>query len=297
MFKLGLIHNTRFNFIKVSTKRLFSSRVGPIRSPRIKSLTLGVCGFSAITGLALYNHKLIELDNKKQDISLNHSIAVDSSISPFPTALISANQTNLNTDFQLLGYGVRSVTFVNFKVYGIGLYIANDDVSKTKKILSPDYLSTFGTENHSLRELLSDPEFSAQLISKLLNENVRFAVRISPVRNTDFNHLKDGLIKSILAHPESKENKEIVSNGLEELRNVFSGYRGSVPKNHVLWLEILKQGSLSISYENPVKNELISMGQVKEPIISKLLFLQYLSGKKPLSEPLRKSCNDGFIGL
>lgn len=297
MFRSIFIRNTRAIISRASTKRFLSSRIEPNCSPRIRFLTLGLCGFSAITGLTLYNHRLIELDNKEKSISINHSIAVDSSISPFPTALICANQTNLNTDFQLLGYGVRSVTFVNFKVYGIGLYIANDDVNKVRRILGPDYLSTFGTENHSLKELLSDPDFSTQLISKLLEEKVRFAVRISPVRNTDFNHLKDGLIKSILAHSESKENKEIVSKGLEELRNVFNGYRGSVPKNHVLWLEVLKQGSLSISYENPVKNELISMGLVKEPIISKLLFLQYLSGKKPLSEPLRKSCIDGFIGL
>lgn len=299
MFRSGFIHNTRFSLSKTLTKRRFSSRVslGSSRFLSIKSIALGLCGFSAITGLAVYNHKLIELDNKKQDISLNHSISVDPSISPFPTTLIRANQTNLNTDFQLLGYGVRSVTFIGFKVYGIGLYIAKEDVNKTKKILSPDYLSTFGTENHSLNELLTDPEISTLIISELLNENVRFAVRICPVRNTDYNHLKDGLIKSILTHTESKENKEIVSNGLEELRNVFKGYRGSVPKNHVLWLEILKQGSLSISYESPIKNELTSMGEVKQPIISKLLFLQYLSGKKPLSEPLRKSCNDGFIAL
>lgn len=69
MFRSGFIHNTRFNFSKVTTKRLFSSSARPIHSLRIKSLTLGVCGFSAITGLALYNHRLIELDNKKQDIS------------------------------------------------------------------------------------------------------------------------------------------------------------------------------------------------------------------------------------
>lgn len=36
-----------------------------------------------------------------------------------------------------------------------------------------------------------------------------------------------------------------------------------------------------------------SIREVNEPIISKLLFLQYLSGKKP-SEPLRKTCTDGF---
>lgn len=299
MFKSGIIRNTRFNLSKaVSSRKLFSTGtlVSSFNFPR-RAFALGLCGIS-IAGLTIYNNGLIELEDKnKLDISINNSVAVDSSISPFPTMLISANQTNLHTNFQLLGYGVRTVTFVNFKVYGIGLYIASEDVDKTRKILSPSYLSSFGTENHSLSELLSHPEFSTEIVSKLLNENVKFAVRICPVRNTDFNHLKDGLIKSILAHPESKDNKEIVGNGLEELRNVFSGFRGSVPKNHLLWLEILQQGKLSVSYEDPVKNKLTNMGQVNEPMISKILFLQYLSGSKPLSKPLRKSCTDGIAGL
>jgi hypothetical protein len=56
------------------------------------------------------------------------------------------------------------------------------------------------------------------------------------------------LVKSILTHPESKENKEIVSNGLGEQRNVFNGYRGSVPIN-VLWLEVIQQVKIKISYK------------------------------------------------
>lgn len=36
------------------------------------------------------------------------------------------------------------------------------------------------------------------------------------------------------------------------------------------------------------------MSQENEPIISTRLFLQYLSGKKLLSEPLSKSCTDRF---
>lgn len=299
MFKYAFSH-CRHAFNRSANKRLFSSRSGFVsnRFYQRRYITLGLFGLSAITGLTIYNENSIKLEkNIKGNIPIGDSVSVDSSISAFPTNLFMANQANLDTDYQLLGYGIRSVTFVGFKVYGIAIYIATDDVSKTKKILNQNYLSTFGTENHSLTELLTIPEFSTEIISKLLEENIRFTARISPVRNTDFNHLKDGLIKSILAHPQSKELKEAVNNGLEELRDVFNGHRGSVPKDHALWISKLPQGKLKISYENPQKNLLIHMGQINEPVISKLLFLQYLSGKKPLSEPLRKSCNDGLVGL
>ncbi|RCK64464.1 Altered inheritance of mitochondria protein 18, mitochondrial [Candida viswanathii] len=77
------------------------------------------------------------------------------------------------------------------------------------------------------------PEQSAEAVGKLLDNDVEFMARISPVRNTDFNHLKDGLIKSILAHPKSKELKEDLAPGLEQLRKAFTR-KGSVPKNHLL---------------------------------------------------------------
>ena len=64
----------------------------------------------------------IELDTSiepKED-----TITVDSSISPFPLTIQEAKQANVHDDFQLLGHGVRSVTFVSFKVYGIGIYLS-----------------------------------------------------------------------------------------------------------------------------------------------------------------------------
>lgn len=208
-------------------------------------------------------------------------VLVDSSLTPFPKEIRKSSQ--FHNDFKLLGHGVRSVTFVSFKVYGIGIYIAEQDIPKTSKILT------------SLGKDLDDPEQSVEAIGQLLDSDVKFMARLSPVRNTDFNHLKDGLIKSILAHPKSKEIKEELAPGLDELRNAFSR-KGSVPKNHLLCLEMLDGGKLSVSYVNPGK-KIDNMGVVDSPLISRQLFLLYLSGNKPLSKPLKDSCVQGFINL
>lgn len=208
-------------------------------------------------------------------------VVVDSSLSPFPTEI--KKSANFHNDFKLLGHGVRSVTFVSFKVYGVGIYIAEKDIPKASKILS------------SLGKNLEDPEQSVEAIGELLDNDVCFMARLSPVRNTDFNHLKDGLIKSILAHPKSKEMKEELAPGLDQLRNAFSR-KGSVPKNHVLCLEMFDGGKLSVSYSKPGK-EGDAMGVVESPLVGRQLFLLYLSGAKPLSKPLKDSCVQGFINL
>lgn len=217
------------------------------------------------------------------------TVSVDSSISPFPTSLSPEVNPNLTQLFSLLGHGLRYVTFLKFKVYGIGVYIASADINKARAVIQDAV--------KSLPECLSDPEGSTAVVQKLLDAKVQFAVRICPVRNTDYSHLKDGLIKSTLAHPLSKQHRDAVGEGLDELRKVFLGRKGSVPKNHLLYLEVLKDGSLLVSYENPKEATVVPMGTVKEPLVGQILMLQYLSGRKPLSEELRASCRDKMVVL
>lgn len=255
-----------------------------------RSLWTGLAFAGAgVAGLTTYYASVepLKLDDSP-DAHEHETISVDNSISPFPVNISCKLQTNLHADFQLLGYGVRSVTFLSFKVYGIGLYIATADVDRARKILK---------QETDLPKALKDPVSSQRVVTALLDSGVRFMVRICPVRNTDFGHLKDGITKSILANPLSKENREITSQGLEQLRVVFLSRRGSVPKNHLLYIEIGGVGKLLLAYENPVKHEIIEMGTVSEPQLSKTLFSLYMSGPKPLSGPLRDSCVEGLLGL
>lgn len=274
--------------------RLYSGSSQVIRNNRNwlpLTCLIGTGGTLIYLQNTIKSDKKSSLDEKSQD-----TISVESSLSPFPTFLEKNYQTNLNSNYELLGYGVRTVTFLSFKVYGIGLYISSGDIFKARKIIQGEIPQNF--ENPQvIEDTLRDPTSSEAVVAKLLENDIKFAVRISPIRNTDFNHLKDGLIKSILAHPSSKEVGEPLSEGLNELREAFQKKRKSVPKDHALWLEILPGGKLSVTYEDTKKNELYRMGVVNEPLVTKLLFLRYLAGKKPLSEPLRTTCVSGLAHL
>lgn len=248
-----------------------------------KSLRLGA--IAAATTLATYHSVFqntlqtpISLDAKKESINDQYSVSIPKSgVDPIPL------KVNYSTAYDLLGYGSRYVTFLNFRVYTLGLYIATEDVNKIPTVLDSKYLSqtfidTDPTKPHeqNVLEALKDKEKSKILISNFLDSNVRLLARITPVRNTDFGHLKDGLVKSIMA---SGVKDEALADGLQELRGAFQR-NGSVPKNHNLILERLESGDLQIYYESVAKGkeETVEIGKVTNPIVSKLLFLQYLSG-------------------
>ncbi|KAI5961297.1 AIM18 [Candida margitis] len=234
---------------------------------------------------------------RKPFATYTDQIDVDNSISSFPTVISKAEYSS--EPFELVGHGVRSVTFIGFKVYGIGIYIAQQDIPKTIKILKdfsinnpvlPDDDSLVGVA----KAIIDNPSESDQVAYDMLDNGVRFLARLSPVRNTDFNHMKDGLIKSILSGHQDKDTKQQLNEGLDELRQIFTKVRGSVPKNDILVLEMLHNGGLGLSYVNQKSGEVKPMGIVTNPLIGKTLMWKYLSSTKPLSESLRESCTTGF---
>ncbi|ODQ79381.1 hypothetical protein BABINDRAFT_22465, partial [Babjeviella inositovora NRRL Y-12698] len=233
-------------------------------------------------------------------------VDVENSVSPFPQELSAP----LSTDFKLVAYGTRMVTFLNFKVYALGIYIAEADLPLIPKVCTPELLASLNsdaskTNSQKMAAILLDPAHSNDLTEKLLDAGIRFAVRIVPVRNTDFNHLRDGLVKSILAHPAVKKSNDVVSEGLGQLRAIFGARKGSVPKNHVLLIERLATGALKVQYQKRIAGEAgkadtfenLEMGQVLEPSVGKFLMLQYLSPTKPLSKDTRDRAIEKFSRL
>ncbi|KAI5963414.1 AIM18 [Candida theae] len=224
-------------------------------------------------------------------------IDVDDSISAFPTVIPSAEYSH--EPFELVGHGVRTVTFLGFKVYGIGIYINQHDIPQALEILKEFSINNPALPDdegviHVAKAIIDNPSESDQVAYDLLDNGVRFLARVCPVRNTDFNHMKDGLIKSILSGHKNVDTKQQLNQGLEELKSVFSGFRGSVPQNDLLVLEVLRTGELALSYVNQKSGEVKKMGVVGNPLIGKTLMWKYLSSTKPLSESLRKSCTTGF---
>lgn len=209
-------------------------------------------------------------------------VSVDSSIDAFPLEL--NNKDIISSKYELVASGVRSVTFVGFKVYGAGIYVQADDHKKLTTIL--DEYSKLN-KGRTVEQLLNDKELSQEIIDDI-SQKISYAIKITPVRNTDYGHLRDGLTKSLLACPLTKTMREEVGNGVEQLRNIFQGFKGSVPKNDTLWL-VAEKDTVTVLHEGTKAKKVEKMGTITEPTMKRVLLVLYLSCVKPLSKPLQEN--------
>lgn len=260
---------------KFKTEQKISKLAIPVRNFRSRLFPASVLAVLAssfvLGGIVINDASARSLDG----------VEVDSAVDPLDVTLSPQQLPFLKSQHKLIALGIRSVTFLGFKVYGVGLYISAKDESKINSIIQ-ELLQAHPEQ--TVLSLLLDRQLSQQAVDNI-SKVVSYAVKISPIRNTDFNHMKDGLTKSVLANPMGKEYRDEVTLGVEELRKVFQGYRGSFPKNKTLWV-VSDTGSTT--FYNDV-NDLRKMGTVAEPIISRVLLVSYLSSLKPLSESLRES--------
>lgn len=268
-YSLRAIHTQRFHpqFRRLGTFRTFATFIGgaalAFTSAQVLNSSTGESG-------------PIRLDAVELSSAPIKSVELESVL--FPVSI-----TRNGEKYSLLGTGVRTISFLSFKVYVLGIYIATRDKAKAKAVL--------GGSNED--ELL-DPDNGSALISKLLNSDIKFDIRIVPVRNTDFGHMRDGFVRTIMAHPRFKiegNNSEEFGEGISEFKRVFSRKR-NVPKHTILHLNRNENGTLSVDFydaKDEVKVETEHLGTVSNPLVSELLFLQYLSGKKPSSESARQS--------
>jgi hypothetical protein len=220
------------------------------------------------------------------------TVQPDTKVDPFPVQLTVAT----GQKYDLLGVGVRTVSFLSFHVYALGIYINDDD-----RLVAKDILAQAGVSREEREKALLDPNEGGEIMAKLLNRGVRFLIRIVPVRNTDFGHMRDGFVRTTMAHPRFKEegNNEDVGHGISELKRAF-GRKRTIPKGRILYLDRAADGTLAVYFydalsENGHIPELL--GTVSQPLVSELLFLQYTSGSKPSSESARQNAVKGLSAL
>jgi hypothetical protein len=274
--------------VPVASRRGFSSIVRDVaRSATFGSVAAFAGGLCVAYGIGMQ----IERNSIKLETVQVRAIQPDTKVDPFPVSF-----TYQNTDYDVLGVGVRSVSFLSFHVYALAIYIARDDILRASKILS-----SAGPDSETIRMALLDPVRGGELISKLLNSGVRLSLRIVPVRNTDFGHLRDGFVRAVVGHPRFKEegNSDEVGEGIAQLKKAF-GRKMTVKKGRILYLHREASGQLAVEFFNSDDESSIQpeqMGTIELPLISELLFLQYLSGPKPSSESARQTCVEALASL
>lgn len=141
-------------------------------TPAARMARLGYLGAAAAVGATCsapmwLSPVHLEADEAMTQPAMVHDRATSLSL----PSTMSANGRTL----QLVGLGVRTVTFLRVHVYLAGVYV----------------------EETALSRAAPHPLDLETQFAQWLDEGVPCAVRIKPVRGTDFSHLRDGLIRAV----------------------------------------------------------------------------------------------------
>ncbi|KAL8709172.1 MAG: hypothetical protein Q9220_006052 [cf. Caloplaca sp. 1 TL-2023] len=265
---------------------------------------------------------------------------------PYGTSLPSSSNAEAEgEEYHLLGLGLRRVSFLRIQVYVVGLYISTRSLPHLQEALVRAYFTSSASgdsvasaattlvenEKEDLKELLlsSDTDSrsrGAQIWNEILkNADVDSVLRIVPTRATDFGHMREGWVRSIIARsgpPEkggvlTEQQKQGIERSVGDFKAIFGGGRKGVGKGKVLMMRRDGGGEMGVwaedddvlgltatttagedkTKEGGRKGEMRFLGGVKDERVSRLVWLGYLAGGNVASEDARKSVVDGVMEI
>ncbi|KXT07847.1 hypothetical protein AC579_1215 [Pseudocercospora musae] len=234
-----------------------------------------------------------------------------------PNAGANAGNIENQEQYTLVGLGIRTVSFLSIQVYVVGMYIRTKDLTTLQEKLIRNINESASTlipsEKDQLRKRLTDPASSREIWTELLKvPGFKTAWRVSPTRNTDFGHLRDGWITGITSR--TREFKQMANGGETEFeaedfgkavgdfKQIFVGGK-KAPKGSNLILSRNSNGELDVWFQEKPnsrgkeeeKKNMLHLGRVEDERISKLIWLGYLGGDKVSSEAARKGVAEGCV--
>ena len=214
-------------------------------------------------------------------------------------------------EYTLVGLGIRTVMWI--QVYVVGLYIRTKDISALQEKLihhvNPIASTLVPAEKEDLKKKLLDPAESRAIWSELLKvQGLKTAWRVSPTRNTDFGHLRDGFVtginkrtqeaRQLLQGAETEYDAEDFGQSIQTFKGIFSG--GKAPKGSILLMMRDRSGAMDVLFQakpdgSENEKQIEKLGSVADERISRLIWLGYLGGEKVSSEAARKGVVDGCL--
>jgi hypothetical protein len=178
--------------------------------------------------------------------------------------------------FRLVAWGARTVSFLRVRVYNVALYIPESRYQ---------VLPTFCLSNVD-----SDPwpALIRSYPSPLL-------LRIIPVRNTDYAHLRDGFIRSTTVrlnkYPDDDDRKAAVDDSVAKFRALFP--KSKLKKGDV-WTIVLRGPELRLFAGENMEEEL---GTVRNDDLARGLISAYLVGSNVVSPDLQQKLKEKLIEI
>ncbi|KAI9155051.1 Altered inheritance of mitochondria protein 18 [Paramyrothecium foliicola] len=209
-------------------------------------------------------------------------------------------------EFTLVGLGTRTVTFLGFEVYVMGFYVATQDIARLQhhliKKINPVATTLIPSEKDALRRALRDATEGEETWNTLLVEaGCRSIVRITPVRDTDFHHLRDAFVRAITNRTQRDTKAyadEAFGLAVRDLKSIMN--RGSLKKRAELLLCRDDRGKLTVLFDPSGKGSGTGdrrelLGSVDDDRLSRLLWLNWLAGSKVASEKARENIIEGVM--
>ena len=173
--------------------------------------------------------------------------------------------------YRLVAWGVRTVSFLRISVYNVGLY-----VPESQWIVLPTWaLSNVGSDGWT---------------GLIRNFTYPLVLRIIPVRNTDYAHLRDGFVRSVTTRLPKFESDDARQKRLEDSIQGFKALfpRSKLRKGEVL--SIIQQGPELRLYEGDKMEE--DLGGIKNDDLARGFLTAYLVGENVVSPDLKIKLNN-----
>lgn len=283
-------------------------RAQPVHTPLLKLIGLASAAAAFGAGLHLSTAGPLRLDAPQSTSPLSSAAQTDDAFridpatsQPFPTTLPAPQTPTGAKDLRLVGLGVRTVSFLRVRVYVAGLYVdaaALGDLQSTpgwRDFEASWMLGGAGSSNDG-----TERRGSEALLNALLDRGITCAIRIVPVRSTDFAHLRDGFTRSIQGRAKlarkssllSAETDEALSHALQSLKEAFP--KASLPKGNALDL-IFTPASTPQGFDLTLEEGGKVLGAVKSLpggpeagrfSVARQLLLAYFADKDEISKPV-----------
>ncbi len=191
---------------------------------------------------------------------------------------------------ELLGLGVRQVTFMYFNAYAMGLYLDKDVVRSLKN--SSRWKQEFVKE----KILKSCPE-SKFFFSDLLRRGQGITLLLQTARTTDAPHLRNGFVKFLtqrlsIEKSFTKQEQSSVLEALDSLRAQFPS--GTFKQGNRILITRLPSGYLQLSFPDSAQK---TRFVIENKYLSNWFFEGYLNAKSPISPALLASVAEGLEKL
>ncbi|CAA92381.1 Chalcone like protein family [Schizosaccharomyces pombe] len=183
---------------------------------------------------------------------------------------------NNEDELFLLGSGPRYVSFLSIHVYDIELYIQKKDVQTVHTILQKEVDPKLGLEMS-----MKDEEIGSRIVAALLKNEMKYAIKIVPTRNTNFSHLRGGFVRGLQSRMSQNDPAEQAA--VSKFRSTFPVNRTCF-KETALWMKLYGNDFCYI-----YKDSEIGHMHDENYMVSNLFLKGYLVGPRVNSEQARES--------